>query len=55
MRMKRSSSYEIPVSLVKQYLYCPRIPYFVLAFGMRERITELMVEGRKSIVRCSKN
>jgi len=45
--MKKSSSFEIPVSLVKQYLYCPRIPYFVLVLGIRERVTELMVEGKE--------
>ncbi|AIG97423.1 CRISPR-associated protein Cas4 [Archaeoglobus fulgidus DSM 8774] len=47
MKMKKSSSFEFPVSLVKQYLYCPRIPYFTLIVGAKERITELMKYGRE--------
>ncbi len=42
--MKRYS-FEFPVSLVKQYLYCLRIPYFILVMGYEERKTELMRYG----------
>lgn len=45
--MKIQSSFEFPVSLIKQYLYCPRIPYFVLVLGFKERTTELMIDGKK--------
>ena len=44
--MKTQSSFEFPASLIKLYLYCPRIPYFVLIFGIKERTTELMRAGR---------
>jgi len=46
-RMKTSSSFEFPASIVKLYFYCPQIPYLVLNFGLKERVTELMVAGRK--------
>lgn len=42
-----SYSFEFPVSMVKQYLYCPRIPYFILILGFKERTTELMRYGRE--------
>jgi len=42
-----SSSFEVPVTLIKQYVFCPRIPYFVLVLGYKERITENMLEGLK--------
>ena len=45
--MRRSSSFEIPVGVIKYYLFCPRIPYFVLVMGVRERITDCMIEGLK--------
>jgi len=47
MGIKICSSFEFPVSLVKLYLYCPRIPYFVLFMGAKERTTELMRAGRE--------
>ncbi|MBE8540195.1 CRISPR-associated protein Cas4 [Geoglobus acetivorans] len=46
MRMT-SYSFEFPVSMVKQYLYCPRIPYFILVLGFKERTTELMKYGKE--------
>ncbi|GBC71639.1 CRISPR-associated exonuclease Cas4 [Candidatus Calditenuaceae archaeon HR02] len=36
----------IPVVLVKQYIFCPRIVYFSEVLGLKERETELMYEGR---------
>jgi len=36
----------IPVSLVKQYHFCPRIVYFSEILGVKERVTELMKEGK---------
>ncbi|RLI77791.1 CRISPR-associated protein Cas4 [Archaeoglobales archaeon] len=45
--MRTQSSFEFPVSLIKHYLYCPRIPYFVLVLGFKERTTELMINGRE--------
>ena len=33
--------------MVKHYLYCPMIPYLILNLGVRERITELMLEGKE--------
>jgi len=42
-----SSSFEFPASIVKLYFYCPQIPYLVLNFGLKERITEFMAAGRK--------
>ncbi len=44
---RRSSQFEIPASLVKYYLFCPRIPYLILQLGVRERVTENMVDGRE--------
>jgi len=43
--MKRSFLFE--VGIIKYYLFCPRIPYFVLVLGVRERVTDCMVEGLK--------
>lgn len=37
----------IPASLVKSYLFCPKIPYLILHLGAKEGITENMIEGRK--------
>ncbi|MDK2782092.1 MAG: CRISPR-associated exonuclease Cas4 [Archaeoglobi archaeon] len=42
-----SSSFEFPVTLIKYYLFCPRIPYFILFLGINERVTESMIEGRE--------
>lgn len=47
MRMRKSYLFEIPVGMIKYYLFCPRIPYFVLVMGVRERITDCMIEGLK--------
>ena len=33
--------------MVKQYLYCPMIPYLILNLGVRERVTELMKSGKR--------
>lgn len=33
--------------MVKQYLYCPMIPYFIINLGIKERVTELMLSGRR--------
>jgi len=49
-KMKTSSSFEIPASVVKLYFYCPQIPYIVFNFGLKERVTELMVSGREKHV-----
>jgi len=46
-RSSFETSFEFPASLIKQYLYCPRIPYFILVFGIRERVTELMKSGKE--------
>ncbi len=35
----------IPVSLIKQYHYCPRIVYFYYVLGFREKFTESMRAG----------
>jgi len=45
--MKTSSSFAFPVSLIKHYLFCPRIPYFILFLGAHERVTENMREGKE--------
>ncbi len=45
--MKRSSSFEFPASILKYYFFCPRIPYFVLVLGVKERMTENMIEGKR--------
>lgn len=37
----------IPVSLIKQYHFCPRIIYFMEVLGIRERATESMESGRE--------
>ena len=37
----------LPVSLIKQYHFCPRIIYFTEVLGVRERTTEDMVSGRE--------
>lgn len=37
----------IPVVLVKQYVFCPRIVYFSEVLGLRERETDLMREGEE--------
>ena len=45
-----SEDYEeqlLPVSLIKQYYFCPRIIYFTEVLGVRERITEDMISGRE--------
>ncbi len=47
MKEKKLFSFEIPVGVIKYYLFCPRIPYFVLVMGVRERITDYMLEGLK--------
>ena len=46
-KMKRSYSFEIPVGMIKYYLFCPRIPYFVLVMGVKEKVTDCMIEGLK--------
>lgn len=37
----------IPVSLIRQYYYCPRIVYFSQVLGLREMTTELMKAGKE--------
>ncbi len=45
--MRESSLFEFPVSIVKHYLYCPKIPYFIFNLGIKERTTELMISGEE--------
>ena len=47
LRMKECSSFEFPASIVKCYLYCPMISYLILNLGVKERVTELMLEGKE--------
>ena len=35
-----------PVSLIKEYLFCPRIPYFILVMGIKEITTGSMELGK---------
>ncbi|MCS7127595.1 MAG: CRISPR-associated protein Cas4 [Thaumarchaeota archaeon] len=37
----------IPVSLIRQFYYCPRIVYFSQVLGLREMTTELMKAGKE--------
>lgn len=37
----------IPVSMIKQYHYCPRVVYFLMVQGVRERTTAYMEEGKE--------
>jgi len=37
----------IPVSLIKQYHFCPRVVYFTEVLGFRERKTKSMEEGHE--------
>lgn len=49
MLLSESSSNEpLSVSDLKQFIYCPRIPYFMHVLGFKERITECMKEGVES-------
>lgn len=43
-----SSDEPLSVSDLKQFVYCPRIPYFMHILGFRERVTECMKEGVES-------
>ena len=45
MRERKSCSFKIPVTAIKHYLFCPRIPYFVLVLGVKERTTDYIIEG----------
>jgi len=36
----------IPVKWIEIYHYCPRIIYFIGIIGVKERVTEYMIEGR---------
>lgn len=35
-----------PVTLIKEYLFCPRIPYFILVLGVKEIQTASMEMGK---------
>ncbi|MEM4545837.1 MAG: CRISPR-associated protein Cas4 [Nitrososphaerota archaeon] len=49
MLLSESLSNEpLSVSDLKQFVYCPKIPYFMHVLGFRERITECMKEGTES-------
>ncbi|MEM2211366.1 MAG: CRISPR-associated protein Cas4 [Nitrososphaerales archaeon] len=45
--MSEDEAQLIPIFLIKQYHFCPRIVYFSEVLGVRERITELMREGEE--------
>ena len=47
MRLLRqlSSEYFITATDLKQYAFCPRIPYFQHVLGYNERVTESMLDG----------
>lgn len=44
--MSEDFSTLIPASMVRQFHFCPRIVYFTLVEGVRERVTESMLEGQ---------
>jgi len=50
MSLELSSSEKeyLNVTDLKQYAFCPRIPYFQHILGYEERVTESMLEGRVS-------
>ncbi len=37
----------IPVTLIKDYFFCPRIIYFTQVLGYTQRTTEYMIEGKE--------